>query len=363
MKTTVKIIAVVAVLAVIGVVVWLLLRGSPRKNGKGPANGKAGAATAGTGVQAEKRADVAAVLERLNARVVEKTKNYLYPAKMMVETTARTLNRHSSIRTDEYFERYMVKVLRAYPQLDHIYIADPHGNRLLATVRGATGVETDLIDRSGKEPFRIRKRWDPAGKAIGTERHTEKQLLANPALGDLNSPKTGIYDPRVRPWYQLARKQRKICWTDVYVFNQNGQPGITTACPAFNARGELLFVVAADFEIKNICRFLSETRVGKEGLAFIVKSNGDLVAYPDASKVLKSSEKGPVFAKAREVVPDWVKAALAAYEDKRENMFVFGYKQRRYIASFAPFLKSVGNDWKLVVVVPENDLLSAASDG
>ena len=333
------------------------------------------------GVESEDRPDVAAVLERLNDRVVDRTKDYLYPAKITVETTARALNRHTCIYRDPFFERYLLSMLDAYPQLDYVYIADREGNRLLAAENDVLGRYTSLTVRTGtEEPYRIRKRWDSAGKLISTERHSETELKKDYAmggrLGGLNAGKTGIYDPLVRPWYRLAASRRAVCWTDVYIFNQNQQPGLTAACPAVEGR-DVLFVVAADFEVRTICKFLMDTKrkLGRRGTVFIINypesdpaRRGDLVAYPEASRVVRKSlaaEGGrPMFAKARDVVADHVRAALARYERARKGgndlkAFRFEYRGESYIASFQPFLESFGNDWKIVVVVPEEDLLSA----
>ncbi len=392
MKVAVKIavgVGVIAVLAVGGFIAWHVLRGPADKDRSPEGNGREKPSPAATMIQAEKRPDVAAALERLNRRVIEKTRNYLYPAKIMVETTARTLNGHTCIYKDAFLEKYLLAMLDAYPQLDYVYVADREGNRLLAAENDVLGRYTSLTVRSGtKEPFRLRRRWGSSGKLLTTERHSETELTKDyrlgGKLGGLNAGKTGIYDPLVRPWYRLAAKRRGISWTDVYIFNQNQMPGITAACPTVSGR-DVLFVVAADFEVRTVCKFLRETKseLGRKGMVFIInypqsdpKRRGELVAYPDESRVVTTAEeKGletetgrekPVFAKARDVVADYVKEALDRFEKAQSQgedlkAFRFNYKQKSYIASFAPFLESFGNDWKIVVVVPEDDLLSAES--
>jgi hypothetical protein len=385
LKTGLIILATAAVVA--GAVAGGFLLWGPGGDGgsRGGANGeeKVRAPRRGSDrTRNEDRANVAAALERLNSKVVGKTKDYLYPAKIMVQTTARTLNRHTRIYSDPFFEKYLLAMLDAYPQLDYVYIADRDGNRLLAAKDDVLGRFTSLTVRTGtKEPYRIRRYWDGSGKLISTKRHSETELKKDHAmggrLGGLNAAKTAIYDPRVRIWYQQAVKRRALCWTDVYIFNQNQKPGLTAACPAIEGR-DVLFVVAADFEVKTICKFLAETKaeLGKKGTVFIInypesdpQRRGDLVAYPVSSKVVKQVKKPeeqgskPVFAKARDVVDDHVGEALARYEKARgagEDLkaFRFDYRGESYIASFQPFLESFGNDWKIVVVVPESDLLS-----
>ncbi|MHC4502091.1 MAG: cache domain-containing protein [Planctomycetota bacterium] len=351
------VVGVCAIIAVVVVVAWFLLKGRGRKGGAGP--DQPDDATAG--VLAEDRPAIADALDHLNGAVIEKTKNHFYSARSMVETTARILNQHSSVR-DPFFERYCQDVLKKCRQLDQFYIADADGNRVIVSRSGEPGISMtgDVIDRTGAEPVRIVKRWDEAGNVTSVKTYTTKQLLANPALGGLDKSRTGMYDPRKRPWYRKAVKERTTCWSDVYVFSFNNMPGITVACPATGPGGAPLFVVAADFEIENISRFVAELKVGREGIAFIVNGAGDLVAHPVPKKVLRKRDGKLVFAKAREVVPEWVKTALDAHDQDREDVFTFVHKESTYIASFAPFPESFGTDWTIVVVALEKDLLKAA---
>jgi hypothetical protein len=392
MKALVKIAIGVGALAVLagGAAAVYFLRdpaGDGKENG---GDGRLRPAATVAVLQAEERPNVAAVLERLNHKVTDRTRDYLYPAKIMVETTAWTLSRHTRIYKDPFLEKYLLAMLDAYPQLDYVYVADREGNRLLAAENDVLGRFTSLTVRSGtKQPYRLRRRWDASGKLLSTERHSEEDLLKDHRqggkLGGLNAGKTGIYDPLVRPWYRLAAERRALCWTDVYIFNQNQMPGITAACPAVSGR-DVLFVVAADFEVRTICKFLRETKgeLGKKGTVFIInyprsdpKRRGELVAYPVESRVVTTVEvagtgpaakrQRPVFAKARDVVADYVKEALQRYEKAQAEgedlrAFRFSYRKKSYIASFAPFLQSFGNDWKIVVVVPEDDLLSAETE-
>ncbi|MHC5058110.1 MAG: PDC sensor domain-containing protein [Planctomycetota bacterium] len=351
---------VIVVVAVAGA--WRYMGGSGGRGGGAPGAGGDDAGGNAGGTRRDGRADVAAMLDHINGTVVRRTEDFLYPAKSMVETTARGLNQYSSIRNDPYFERYVLDVLREYPQLDNFYIADRTGSRVMASSREEGKAETDVIDLSADEPSRVVKRWDASGKLLSAERHTQKELLADPSLGPLNSKKTGIYDASERPWYKQAVGERATCWSDVYIFSQSREPGITAACPVFSARKEMLFVVAADFEIKNISQFLAELNVGGGGLAFIINGREELIAYPEAGKILRIEDGKPVLARAEEVVPEWARAALRAWGKERRDVFAFNHAGRRYVASFAPFLERFGNDWKIVVVAPEDDLLDIGID-
>jgi len=353
-KRVLMVVGMVTIMVGGAVGLYYRVAGRPSKKGAGAEGELEGEG----GIRAESRSDVALMLEHLHETVIKKVDDFFYPAKAMVETTARTLNKYTSIRKDPYYERYVYDVITKYRQFDNFYIADATGSRVMASNRGRDQIKTDVIDRSGDEPFRILKQWDSTGKVISTERHTEKQLVANPALGGLNEAKSGIWDARKRPWYRKVAKEKATCWSDVYIFSASREPGITAASPALGAQGEPVFVVAADFEIRNISHFLAELDVGGDGLVFIINGKGELIAYPEAEKVLTLEDGKPVLAKAQAVVPDWAKAALDAHRDEGNDLFVFSHDGVSYIASFAPFLEQFGNDWRLVVVAPEEELLS-----
>ena len=64
-----------------------------------------------------------------------------------------------------------------------------------------------------------------------------KHLNAEGVLREVRLNKDDNYDPRLRPWYQGARKAEEIFWTDTYIFFTAQKPGITVAEPYFNAIG------------------------------------------------------------------------------------------------------------------------------
>ncbi len=302
-----------------------------------------------------KNRNILTVFDYLNETVVEKTLNHIFPAKAAVETTARVLNKNSSICDDPFLEAYVTDILNQYGQIDNFYVANPKGSRIMASRMGSN-IETDVIDRSGDEPVYLKKR---GGRVIS--RKTEKELVA--AHGE-----EAIYDPRTRPWYKKAEAERKISWSDVYIFatgSGDRQPGFTVSCPTIGADGELLFVTAADFVVSNFSGFLRELKVGVNGIAFLMNEKEELIGYPDSAKVVKIQGAAAVLAKAEEILPDWARPALGIRKAKGERVFFFDQASKRYIAYFGSFLPSSGNNWEIVVIVPEEDFfnLSAKEKG
>ena len=93
--------------------------------------------------------------------------------------------------------------------------------------------------------------------------------------------RTITYDPRQRPWYQLAAQSSRPAWTEVYEFiSMDDTPtlGISFVRPYFDTNKTLQGVVGADFTIQEVERFLQELRPSPASETFIIKPNGAIVA-------------------------------------------------------------------------------------
>src|SRR3954452_668670 len=78
---------------------------------------------------------------------------------------------------------------------------------------------------------------------------------------------------------------KKTYYGPVY-FRKGTEPYMTIAVPAGSDGG----VTAAEVNLKFVWDVVSNIRIGKTGLAYVVDSTGTLVAHPDISLVLKKSD-------------------------------------------------------------------------
>lgn len=87
------------------------------------------------------------------------------------------------------------------------------------------------------------------------------------------------YDPRTRSFYQLARARRARSWTEPYIFFRSKETGISCAEPIFDAHGNMQAVIAVDFDVSTLSRFVS--RAAFEGSRSIVYTrDGSILVYP-----------------------------------------------------------------------------------
>ena len=99
------------------------------------------------------------------------------------------------------------------------------------------------------------------------------------------------YDPRVRPFYQLAKSAGKRVWTDSYFFPANdGRPlalGASLAEPVRDASGRFIGVSDTDIDTASLSAFMGELQHELPGRIFIMETRQDgtfrVVAHSDYS--------------------------------------------------------------------------------
>ena len=87
-----------------------------------------------------------------------------------------------------------------------------------------------------------------------------------------------------------AMESDGIFWTDVYEFFTDKAPGITAAQKVVDANGKFLGVFGIDVRLTLLSDFLSTLKVGNTGLAFIINSKKQIVAFPKNSPMAKQGE-------------------------------------------------------------------------
>ncbi len=115
--------------------------------------------------------------------------------------------------------------------------------------------------------------------AAGGQRVIQDLHLVNGRLQPAVRTRWDGYDPRQRPYYQLARQAGREVWTDTYDFwagHEGGAvPGITLATPSVDPQGRLLGVWNADFDLDSLNRFLNQVQQEVPAYLFIMELRRD----------------------------------------------------------------------------------------
>ena len=152
------------------------------------------------------------------------------------------------------------------------------------------------------------------------------------------------YDPRTRPWYQLAVEKGGLIFTDVETDAFTGDIGIVCAMPVY-ADGQLTAVVGSDLFLSSMQDYVQSSSE-KENFICVVNSNGHVVFSPQTEGVFQVLPAG-----SAQDLRSGENAALAAFVKEalqgRTPMRLVELDGKGYYMTGAP-METVG--WTVISV-------------
>jgi adenylate cyclase len=239
-------------------------------------------------------------------------------------------------------ERFALESLASQPQIAAFLIGNQNGDFVLAKSESSGGYSTKFVNRQVK-PFLITwKYWNKKLQVTGTETNI-----------------TDLYDPRLRPWYKGAEKNKALYWTDLYIFYTGKKPGITASYPILSPTGTVAGVIGCDIELVKLSHFLQSLRIGKSGQVFIMNEKQELVAFSDPSQIMVDPVETDILRphKIDLLNSHSIVEAFRKYHQTGREELVLEVGGERYLASFTDFPPSFGKPWKVGVVARENDFI------
>ena len=215
--------------------------------------------------------------------------------------------------------------------------ADEKGNFISSDEDSYNGpVTTDIISRNIAQPNEIFIHHNLQGKII----RTNKNNIVS-------------YDPRVRPWYVAAKKQKKTIWTDVYRYHTNHY-GVTVATPVYYDSGQLKGVFGLHIRLDYLNDFIKKINVSKNGLIYIVNNDGRVIVFPRYTKY------NPVnLVNVHDIPIPWVVKSFDEYKKENKSSIKFRSDGVTYLAVYHLIQGFKSHDWLLGVVVPEADFVGS----
>ena len=245
--------------------------------------------------------------------------------------------------------RLFGRQLALLPALESVYVGTPQGELIQA--RDAPQLATRVLRRSADGGASERLIYRGADFA---------------PIARING--SGAFDPRERGWYRQAAARSGVFWTGVYRFAGSGRRGITGAVAVRDDAGALQAVVGVDIALDSLSEFLTGQRIARGGVALIIGPEQRLVAYPHEVAVAAGGGADETLPPIESLQDAWI---LDAYRDVHAGRLRESANQsveytltrsggRRYLAHASAFPADIGNDWELLVVVPEASLLEGA---
>lgn len=162
------------------------------------------------------------------------------------------------------------------------------------------------------------------------------------------------YDPRTRPFYQLASASSTPVWTEPYEWFGNEGLGITSALALRkNGSKDIRGVFTADYHLGTLSDFLANLKLGSQGRAYLLNREGALLASPVRGEVTRDD----LLTAAMDQSAKAIKEGLAHLPFDDPRTFSFRHQGQVYIAAVAAFEPADGLPVVTVVLVPENDII------
>ena len=174
-----------------------------------------------------------------------------------------------------------------------------------------------------------------------------------------------VYDARTRPWFQTAMTTQEAVWSDIYASVGLPQLIVSAAFPVYSNTGELLGVTGVDFSLDDISKFLESIAIGKTGQAFVMDSEGLLVASSTGEKPYVVTADNALERISAVDCEDPLTQQTAQFLANKLNIdrledhtqFNFQVDGQNQFVQVSKFADQRGIDWLIVVVVPEADFM------
>jgi serine phosphatase RsbU (regulator of sigma subunit) len=237
--------------------------------------------------------------------------------------------------------RMLMPMMREFPQISTIVLADAHGRETMLLRRGDTWVNR----HSHPQLWGSRARWmtwRDGGEVTEAWRETG-------------------YDARTRPWFQgaMAAPGRNH-WTRPYEFFTVREPGVTVAQAFPVADGEIR-VLAFDLLLRDISGFTMTLTAGRNGRVFVLTDDDRVVGLPSLAHFQDRQRRREALLKRPQeigvaLVRDTANAIRRGGNDGEPVRFRSA--GANWWAASRPFPLGLDRTLRMMVAVPEADLVA-----
>jgi adenylate cyclase len=227
--------------------------------------------------------------------------------------------------TNERRARRLLAVLRANPSFAWVSYSDDAG-----TFTGAY--------RTAPDAYRINR-----SRIVDGKTRLDEHDVAGDDWRPFRHDDDSKYDPRTRPFFQLARSAGHGVWTAPYLFAGQNVPGVTYALPV--SRGDAFAgVLTIDFDLARLSELVRTLAPSEHGRIAIMDDGGTIIAHPTAALA-----SGTDLVALDKLPDDALHAAL------RAERGTFELADEPYLETSLAAPLPGGGSWRIVVFAPVSD--------
>jgi adenylate cyclase len=283
------------------------------------------------------------VFQQVSEQAADQTRAHVLQAEPAVDLLVASISEseeRGDITDDAALEAQLVDVLRANGGFEWTTFGDEHGSFVGAERRkGAILTNKSRIVNGKTEVF--------------------ERIVESDGTRRLASHLTNEYDPRKRPYYVLAKREKTRVWTPPYIFFNEGAPGITCAAPVYEKDGSLRGVVTVDFGLEILSQFVRGLKLSPHGVVFLyTEPHEAILAHPTLHLVTQTGAGTSGELVTRENVGDPLVRRffdVAATENTSGDRFDFGFHDAKWIGSVRAFPIDPKLSWYVAAAAPASD--------
>lgn len=149
-------------------------------------------------------------------------------------------------------------------------------------------------------------------------------------------------------WYKQGKNiDKELSWSEPYVDEVSNVTMITTTVPMVDENKNFIGVTTADIDLSKIQEMIKSIKVGENGRAFLVNKDGIYLSDIDTEKIMKVS-----------ISNDPNESISSISKEILENESGIGYFDDSNGKNMIFYSKVPNVNWKLVLSIPEEELLS-----
>ena len=253
----------------------------------------------------------------------------------------------------EQFYGYLLQQLKNKPEFINIFLTNPEGDLFLLTrIKDKNKATTYAMIKALKKADATEITeivLDADGQKISTTTHVAPQP-----------------DPRLRPWYLKAVKDKKITWSDPYIFHPYSNyimpiPGITVSSPIYAADGQLLGVFGIDMQFENLSYAMKDIGLTQGAAILILADDGlfkkKIYPYqPNLPMTLTASANDKLI--FSDINFAFSNNSFALYRQNLRNDFFYNYNIAgvSYAIFYCKLDDVINNSWYAATVVPMDSM-------
>jgi diguanylate cyclase (GGDEF)-like protein len=265
---------------------------------------------------------------------VERVLRFVEPAASLTEEIVASVESGDLVGSPETVAAQLLERLQFRRDVFGAYLGYPDGSYVCAW-RVETGFEVEFIEVQPERRVMIRQ-------------YDEASRLVSSAIDP-----TDTFDPRMGPWYDLARYRDVLAWTDPFTFSLSGTSGVSATLAARDRNGGLIAIAGTQVNLEDISTLLGQIPLGSHGEAFVLGEDRTVVAAPPRYTEIISEESGEteIAIPARALgLPDAPPEAASG-----QSFAVFG-RDDDYITLERSFPTESGIRWTLYLRATPGDL-------